>query len=68
MAPLAAHRKCGLIEALLSPRAPLWWQLLSGGFHTAREISAVSTMTFYLPTGEFLLLLLLQVPLLLLLI
>jgi len=67
MAPLAAHRKCGLIEALLSPpRAPLWWQLLLGVFHAARETSAVSTMTFYLSTGEFLLLL--QLPLLLLLI
>jgi len=66
MASLAAHRKCGLIEALLSPRAPLWWQLLLGVFHAARETSAVSTMTFYLSTGEFLLLL--QLPLLLLLI
>jgi len=66
MASLAAHRKCGLIEALLSPRAPLWWQLLLGVFHAARETIAVSTITFYLSTGEFLLLL--QLPLLLLLI
>jgi len=66
MVSLAAHRKCGLIEALLSPRAPLWWQLLLGVFHAARETIAVSTITFYLSTGEFLLLL--QLPLLLLLI